>query len=67
MADSTDVRAVHSGQAAHTRPVLAVYDLVVLGFFCRLAVAVAPHVVQLTVVADAAAASCGEIARGIRP
>jgi SAM-dependent methyltransferase len=36
MAESADVRAVHGGQAVYTRPMLAVYDYVVLGFFCRL-------------------------------
>jgi hypothetical protein len=35
MAESTDVRAVHAGQAVYTRPMLAVYDSVVLGLFCR--------------------------------
>jgi SAM-dependent methyltransferase len=35
MADSANVRAVHAGQAVYTRPMLAVYDYVVLGAFCR--------------------------------
>jgi SAM-dependent methyltransferase len=35
MADSADDRAIYAGQAAYTRPMLAVYDYVVLGFFCR--------------------------------
>src|ERR671933_624224 len=35
MPDPTDVRAAHAGQAVYTKPMLAVYDYVVLGFFCR--------------------------------
>jgi len=35
MAESVDVTAIHAGQAVYTRPMLAVYDYVVLGFFCR--------------------------------
>ncbi len=35
MSDPALAPSVHAGQAVYTKPMLAVYDYIVLGFFCR--------------------------------
>lgn len=35
MSDSGLAPSIHAGQAVYTKPMLAVYDHIVLGFFCR--------------------------------